>query len=571
MNKLMKTILIKSFIFTLLCFFIEKPSVFSQTDDYKEKVTVVGVYLPEISDHRKIIFNPDIKDTINYIPKMEYKVVARPLDVEIELTPISAARMTGESFAKIFENHIRAGIGNYLTPYLEFFHNSIRNKNFRYSINMKHHSSLGNINDYAYQGFSENLINLNGSWLLSKDYSLSAGTKFKRDGLHYYGFMPDTLTPEFENSDIKQIFNKYDFFFEGKSQYSDKSKFHHLYRIEYNGLWDRFETAENNIHLTGFVKKYINLANGLQNEAINVDFRGAMFRQNNKLNLLSDGLISFKPEISFSLKEINVKAGVDFSAQIDSVGEFMMFPFVRMDLNIVPSYLNVFIGFDKGKLEKSTFRQLSEINPFINTEILPLGFTVTKDKLYGGVNGSFGGIFNYKLGLENKTTENMPLFVNDTIPFLNDTTGIFYGNRFGLVHDTIQTLSFNAELQLKLNSRLSLMALGRYNVYTAQNQTHAWHMPLYQINVAAEYNIQNKIYARAGIITHGDRYALNLKTGEEIKLSPIWDFNLGFEYRYNRLMSAFININNFTAQRHYYWNNFPSQRFNVLAGVTYTF
>lgn len=165
----------------------------------------------------------------------------------------------------------------------------------------------------------------------------------------------------------------------------------------------------------------------------------------------------------------------------------------------------------------------------------------------------------------------MPLFVNDTTAFMNDTSGIYYGNRFDLIFDTVEVLSFKAEFQVKFNSKFNLIMNGAYNVYSPNNETYAWHMPLYDISLMVEYNIQNKLFARAGIYVFGDRWSLDTKTGLESKLKPIWDFNLGAEYRYNKLMSAFVNINNFTAQRHYLWNNYPSQRINIMAGVTYTF
>jgi len=71
----------------------------------------------------------------------------------------------------------------------------------------------------------------------------------------------------------------------------------------------------------------------------------------------------------------------------------------------------------------------------------------------------------------------------------------------------------------------------------------------------------------------GDRYAKvwNTTTSsiEAKKLNSIIDANLGFEYRYSKILSAFINLNNITGSRYYIWNNYPSYKFNILAGITY--
>ena len=49
------------------------------------------------------------------------------------------------------------------------------------------------------------------------------------------------------------------------------------------------------------------------------------------------------------------------------------------------------------------------------------------------------------------------------------------------------------------------------------------------------------------------------------------NFNLGIEYRVTKIFSAFVNLNNFGTTQYYNWYNYPSQRFNLLAGLTYAF
>jgi len=49
------------------------------------------------------------------------------------------------------------------------------------------------------------------------------------------------------------------------------------------------------------------------------------------------------------------------------------------------------------------------------------------------------------------------------------------------------------------------------------------------------------------------------------------DVNLGLEYRYTKFLSAFLNLNNLAAQRYQRWYAYPTQKFNLLGGLTYTF
>ncbi len=47
--------------------------------------------------------------------------------------------------------------------------------------------------------------------------------------------------------------------------------------------------------------------------------------------------------------------------------------------------------------------------------------------------------------------------------------------------------------------------------------------------------------------------------------------NLGAEYRYTKLLGMFVQLNNIFNVRYERFKNYPTQRFNVMAGVSYTF
>jgi outer membrane receptor protein involved in Fe transport len=57
----------------------------------------------------------------------------------------------------------------------------------------------------------------------------------------------------------------------------------------------------------------------------------------------------------------------------------------------------------------------------------------------------------------------------------------------------------------------------------------------------------------------------------ERKLKGYVDLNLGAEYRYNKRLGMFLDINNIAATRYFRYVNYPVYRLNVLAGVSYSF
>ncbi len=538
-----------------------------QPGSQHETVTVIGTYTPQLSEARKIGFTPEITDTVISVPRIDYRIISSPIDYPFVARPIPPAKMVGESFQKLYKNYISAGFGNYWSPYLDFSHHSYRNKKLRGEMQLKHLSAGGNLSDYAHPGYSENFAGASGHYLM-RDYTLSSGIDYKRDAVHFYGFIPDSLTPEFEKKDIRQVFNKLDFFFRGESNYLQSDRLHHNFGLKYQGLWDKYGVNEQNILLNAGMNKEVDLTSFLKNETIFIDARGGFFSQEYRLQQLSTGLAEIKPYLSVGLDELTLQLGGNLCFQLDSVGEIFFLPYGRLDIHIVPGSLGIFLGID-GSFERNTFRQLSEINPFINTEIIPLDYTKTRNILFGGINGGFGGRFNYRVMAKNRQVENMLLFLNDTLPFVVNSDTIETGNRFTAVSDNVDILSVSLEMQLNISRKLSVELNSAYHVYSPETQAKAWHLPVYDGNLRIVYNIDDKIYARFNLFAYGERHALI--HNREVSLKPVYDFNLELEYRFTKYLGFWAKFNNFTTKRHFYWNQYPTQGMNVMLGANYIF
>ena len=59
--------------------------------------------------------------------------------------------------------------------------------------------------------------------------------------------------------------------------------------------------------------------------------------------------------------------------------------------------------------------------------------------------------------------------------------------------------------------------------------------------------------------------------GREVTLKGGFDWSAGLEYRFFKRWSAFVNLNNLIAYRYYRWYDYPTYRFNVMAGITFSF
>jgi hypothetical protein len=147
------------------------------------------------------------------------------------------------------------------------------------------------------------------------------------------------------------------------------------------------------------------------------------------------------------------------------------------------------------------------------------------------------------------------------------------------MYEDINVVGTAATLTYQAGEKLSLRGDVDYRKYMPENEEHAWHKPAMHLIITGRYNIADKFILNMNIYRITKQYAkipsfgitVNDIVYETRSINAINDFNLGIEYRYNKKLSAFVNLNNIAAYRYFRWNNYPTQRFNFLAGLTYSF
>jgi hypothetical protein len=155
----------------------------------------------------------------------------------------------------------------------------------------------------------------------------------------------------------------------------------------------------------------------------------------------------------------------------------------------------------------------------------------------------------------------MVFYKNDTI----------LGRGFVPVYDEGELLEIKAGFTTKLSSDFTLSARGGYYNYTLEYLDRPWHKPSWDGSMVLDYNLRDKIIARADIHAISKRFA-GLGTGPysltEIPMNV--SLSLGLEYRYTKILSFWARLNNIAIDRYYEWNYYPSQRFLFMAGFTYS-
>ena len=534
---------------------------------YQEEVTIIGSYTPTITDAYKINYNPQIEEQEFELPELTYSITPVQLNTRIELEKLRPARVRGERLNEFYRNYIKVGFGNYATPYGEFFVNSLRNEETQFGLHLKHHSSNSELKDYKYSTFSNNLGEI---WFKKffKHHTLKSRAFYKRNVLHYYGIMPKLMDSlNFEKEDLKQRFQAFGLNAAIKSNYTDAEKLGHHLGISYYNISDFYETSEHGFGLGAGLNKGVELFDD-HVSTFGLDLDLDYYSLTDSITDHSDGVFRIKPyaDLNFGLYQLRV--GFTTAFGLDSSNNVDFFPDIKGMVEIVPRYLTAFVGFTGG-IEKSSFRKFADENPYI-TSTIPTAYTKNKMEFYGGITGNVAETVDYTIRAGSASYENMPFFIASTAGS-TDTLN----NAFTVVYDDASMVNARFEIGYRHTEQLRLRLTADYFTYSTDSISEAYYKPQYKVNLGADYNINNKILLSGELIAYGKMNALVLDKDQadyvDKEVDGWLDLNLGLEYRFNKNLSAFLNLNNLSNSQYMRWYNYPVQKINVLGGVTYSF
>lgn len=519
-----------------------------------------STFKPVIAESQKISDNPVVVDSTKRIPVLNYAISPKRINTTFEVDTITAAKMEGEPLQKLYHSMVKVGFGNYSTVYGELFFNNLRSKEYNYGVRMKHLSSSATLADKGFAGYSDNEVELYGKKFLKK-HTLWGDAGYSRDVVHAYGY--DTSWHEVNKNVTRNRFS----LFTGRtgliSHYTDSSKINHDLQLGFYNFADIYNSNEVNFRAQGRLSGYF--------EQQLVSMLGGVDFYNNKTasDTFNNAILFLAPSLSGSGNNWKATIGVDARIDIADDNRFYFYPLIDFSFDPFDHILIPYAG-AVGGLDKNSYRSLAQANPFIMHDIA-LRNTNRKVEVYAGLKGSLSSSSSYNARASYMKLASLPLFVNDTTETMR--------NRFEVVYDTVNVLNFHGELMIQNSEKLKLIFKGDYNSFDPGRELRAWHRPELELAFTANYNLRDKIVVKGDVFVIGKQYArINrmdakaLATVYDVKeLKGIADINLGIEYRYTKILSAWVSFNNIAATRYYRWNNYPMQRFNLMGGVSFAF
>ncbi|WP_288883757.1 TonB-dependent receptor [Pedobacter panaciterrae] len=528
-----------------------------------EEIEVVRPYKPILAEAVKLRRSPDLNDIKTYKAKFNYSLTDRKLELNSDINKLQAQEVVAEKQEELINNYIKGGFGSAKTIFGEAYINLGRDEAMQAGGYFQHFSQSGKLNK---QQSSQQKLSVFGR-SIGDVVTLSGRVNFQRNGLYFYGI--DKNNPTLNPDPEKQTLN----FFEAEGELVNKYTEDPdalSYALKLNGyIWsDKFNAKENSVVLNGYVNKRISKFNlGL---AASTEFGSTK----DELVSVGNNLLKLNPYIRLQASGVKITAGINFVQEFGAFSSSRIFPAVTADFTLIPDYLQIF-GEVKGDVNRSSLKQFSDENPFLNNNIT-IRNSIEKLSISGGIKGTGGPGFGYKARVYHKSIEDMPLFVNNFSNF----------NKFDVIYDfgTMKLIGIEGELSVQVSDALKWTGKLNFEDYKPAAETQSWFKPQMRLSSDLSYVINKKVTLNASVTLQDDSkakiytaapanpyYTPDPANETVVTVKGFVDLGAGVSYKINNKFSAFARANNLLNSSYSRYLHYEVIGLNVFGGISYSF
>lgn len=563
--------------FTLISACLIGSTVFGQGND----VILITTGDRSVETAYRLNARPKILDTVFPTPTTSFPLLSINYEPTFEIPKIEPAKVNlQQKLPQLYNGYARIGIGSLLMPLAELYYNNGRSRKLNYGGHLHHLSSFGKMRNVAPANFDR--TNVRGFvGVNEKKYSWDVESYYKNQGLHFYGFPnekanKDSIAQRFNTIGLKGGFH---------SHAKDSLGLNWKVGLEYRHFNDKKSKADSlkdwNARENFFaIRTGAEYKWGTEIFAADLDILHNSYKfgvMNDTVGMLTglenkNTIISLRPSISTYSKnrKLKAKVGVDLTASLGSKNKVYLYPIAEVKYSLFNDILIPYAGVTGG-LTQQSFKRLTDDNEFILSNVSLQNEHKAADG-FVGIKGTLSKRIGFNVFASFSHVKNKALFVTDTV---------YSGrNRFNVIYDTMNITKIEGSIYYQLKEKVKIDVIGRYFSYNARNNIFAWNLPQFQVILRGTYNLYDKFILTIDANLEGGRRAQVFASGKDVleennqyalKLGFLADANIGLEYRYNKRVSGFVNLNNVAAQRYRRWYNYPTQGFQAMLGVTIRF
>jgi hypothetical protein len=540
------------------------------SNKHDEQVTIISTFDPSINQAFKLNTSPEALIFNIDKPEFSYEALNINQPTEITLNPIKPIVINADKRISVTNNSLKAGVGSLFSPYLDFFHSSGKPSSHRFDAHLYHLSTFKNISGYSPSPESSTKASLNFK-KFAGNHIFDAGLDYTMNTNRYYGFKPDDFPTWSKNEDIlKQMYNLAKVNLSLRSNYNSNKKLAHKIDVAAYYYFDKYNTSEINADVNFDIHKNFKVTDVLDYQELGLAGKVSYYQNNDSILTGNDMLVSATPYFKGNYGMFNFHIGLNFNVLNTDETKFYFYPIIDVNINLIPRVLTVFGGVE-GKVQKTAFLTLSEINPWVGSTV-PLKWDHSF-KFYGGIRGNIAQKVNFSAQVSWEKFNNMFFFINvpdDTV--VGYIAGVPY-NKFGVLYDKGSKFVVSAEITYALGERINILFGAKYNLYSLDSLAKPYQKPSSIIKFGASFLATKKIRIWSDIYYYGARTALDLSTLPEsqVNLDGFIDLNLGVDYKLTNQFSVFLTLTNLLNQQYERYYHYPVQGIQIMGGIMYKF
>ncbi len=511
-------------------------------------VVVTSAFKPSLITTSKVNFSAasPLPDSVR--PVLQYDVPAQNLSFVYQspaLKPLAANIDSAIHWNNI--NYIKAGYGNYTTPYLQAGLSFGDGVTSAANIHAKYTSSKGPI---EFQNFSK--INVEAIGIMNSvnnENEWSGNLYYDNNTQYQYGFRPDSL--KFSKDDLRQSFTTLG----GKIALRNKTQ--NRFGLSYNpnaslNLFNDSKSGkESNFIINAPLSKSI-----AKIFAFNVTLTADITSYRSSKANIDNNLYYLTPNVEFKTPNFRLAAG--FTPSWDN-SIFALLPNFTAEAKLNEEKFILQAGWI-GYYHKTTYQYLASVNPWLQQPTSLLNTRIKEQ--YAGFKGSAGSHLTYNAKVSYLVLNDQPLFVNDTVT----------GKSFDVVNEPeLKDIRLHGEIGYTQSETFSFLAGATFNQYSSMDKNaEPWGLLPLEITGSLRYKILKDLMLKSDLFFwDGARY--RSKSFNDGKLPAAFDLNAGVELALKPQLNLWLQFNNIFNNKYHRWNQYKVLGFNVLAGVVYSF
>jgi hypothetical protein len=561
----------------------------------QREVKLYNPFKPSLSEANKKNYMPDMNDTTTIRPAFTYTVSPTLFNPVYTISPIRPATLVADPLPKLYKSFLTLGMGNYFTPLGELTIASERSRTGMMAFNVKHFSSNGKVQLQNLEKVTAGYMDNEASFYGKKFYNasvLSGSVDFAHLTRHAYGYDTSFVGYEADRDDIRLRFMDAGANIGLSSLRADSGRLIYDARIGYDYFRQSTDLWQHNANLSFEAGKRIKALRSGGPRAQSSDFY-AKLRGDYSLTILDKAvdanprhLVTLNPSLGKKSNEWSFNLGFNVVTEtrtfdVSGIDEYKtklhIYPDVNLEIAVIPSFLNFNIALD-GRLEDSSAPNMVRVNPFLQTDgsLFSLPYTNHEITARAGLSGSVIPSTTYRLGGSYSVFSDMVFFSNIVWEGLTVAEG--YGSFFTPVISEGSMANLYAQINTAVTTKISTVAKVNYYNYSLTSIDFPYNKPSWDGSLWVKYNLRDKIIAGASLNALGPREVYVTKMTllgppalpDIFTLPAHFNLSLSAEYRYTKILSFWLKVNNISTNRYYEWAYYPSQRFLMMAGFSYS-